>query len=133
MAFYEWNDKLAVNNMTIDNQHKKLIALINDLYDAMGKGTAKEIMGKILDELIKYTKTHFGDEENLMVKYSYPDSASHLAEHKAFVEKVDSVYNDFQNGNNYLSISVMNFLKDWLNKHIMEVDQKFGAFLATQK
>ena len=129
MAFYEWNDNLAVNNMGIDNQHKKLIGLINELYDAMGTGTAKDKMGKILTELINYTKTHFADEERLMEQNNYPGIGVQKAQHADFINKIESTYAEFQSGNNYLSISVMNFLKDWLNKHIIELDKQIGVFL----
>jgi hemerythrin len=133
MAFYEWNDKLLLNQSSIDNQHKKLVNLINELYDAMGTGSAKDKMGKILNELISYTKTHFGDEEKTMELNNYPGIGVQKAQHQAFVEKIESTYAEFQKGNNYLSVAVMNFLKDWLNKHIMDLDQQLGAFLAAKK
>lgn len=133
MAFFEWNNNLSLNNIGIDNQHKKLINLINELYDAMGTGTAKDKMGKILNELINYTKTHFADEEKIMEQTNYPGIGIQKAQHKDFIAKIESTYTEFQAGNNYLSVSVMNFLKDWLNKHIKDVDQQLGVYLASKQ
>jgi len=63
---------LSVNIQSIDEQHKKLVALVNNLNDAMSSGKGQLIMGKILDDLVAYTKTHFATEERLMTTHTYP-------------------------------------------------------------
>jgi hemerythrin len=54
-----WTDKLSVGVGVIDDDHKKLVGMVNELYDAMQAGHGKEKLGRILDELVKYTNIPF--------------------------------------------------------------------------
>jgi len=128
MAFYEWSDKLTVDVKAFDEQHKKLIKLINDLHDAMSKGKGREVLGGVLKELITYTLTHFKNEEKVLQQYNYPNYALHLKEHEALAVKATALSADFEKRQLTLSMEVMNFLKDWLNHHILETDKQYGAF-----
>lgn len=104
--------------------------MVNELYDAMKAGHGKEALGKVLDGLISYTKTHFGREEQLMAQYAYPDTAAHKREHVALTTKVLEIQTKFKAGNTaILSMEVMNFLREWLVKHIQASDAKLGAYL----
>ena len=57
MALINWNNSMSVRVAKIDQQHQKLIAMINDLDDAMKQGKGKEVLGKVLSSLISYTAT----------------------------------------------------------------------------
>ena len=83
MPLMEWNDKLSVGVAQFDNEHKKLVAMVNELFDAVQGGHGKEALGKILDGLIAYTKTHFANEERYFQQHGYADYAQHKAEHDA--------------------------------------------------
>ena len=74
--FVEWEDKYSVGIKKIDNQHKKLIEIINRLYYSRGN-RPHTVLGKTIQELIEYTKTHFTDEERLMRENGYPDYQAH--------------------------------------------------------
>ncbi len=128
MAMITWSDNLSVNVGEIDMQHKKLVVMINELYDAMKIGKGKEITGKILDGLVSYTATHFNQEEKYFTKFSYPDADNHKKEHAAFVKKVTGFKKEFETGKVTLTIEVMNFLSDWLFKHIKITDKKYSKF-----
>ena len=125
MPLITWNDSLSVKVTEIDVQHKKLIDMINTLYDAMKIGKGKNVMGDTLNNLITYTATHFNTEEKYFDFYNYPDKESHILEHKKFTETVTKFKKDFDSGNATISLEVMNFLKDWLTKHINGADKKY--------
>jgi hemerythrin-like metal-binding protein len=129
MAFYDWNNALSVNVNDIDRQHMQLINLINRLFDAMSSGKGSDVLGKTLTDLITYTKGHFALEEKYMREYNYPLLSLHKTEHDKLTKQVLDLANEFQSGKTLISIKVMNFLKDWLNNHIMQNDKKFGEFL----
>lgn len=128
MAMITWSDTLSVNVGEIDTQHKKLVVMINELYEAMKVGKGKEVTGKILVGLVSYTATHFNQEEKYFTKFGYPDADNHKKEHAAFVKKVTDFKNEFETGKVTLTIEVMNFLSDWLFKHIKITDKKYSKF-----
>ncbi len=128
MALLEWSDALKVNVAVIDRQHQRLVQMINDLNDAMKKGKGKDILGKILEEMVRYAMTHFSTEETYFDRYQYPEASKHRAEHAAFVDKVKQFKSDYEHNRVGLSIEILNFLSDWLVKHIQGSDKRYGLF-----
>lgn len=128
MAMVTWSDNLSVKVTEIDLQHKKLVSMINELYEAMKIGKGKEVTGKILNGLISYTATHFKQEERYFDKFGYPDKLNHKKEHADFVTKVSEFKDDFESGKASLTIEVMSFLSDWLFKHIKVTDKGYSKF-----
>jgi hemerythrin len=129
MALIKWSDNLSVHVAEMDRQHQKLIDLINELHDAMSKGKGKEIVGKTIDGLVNYTKTHFTNEEKLFGQFNYPESNSQKNMHKKFIDKVVDFKQQLDSGKVGLSISIIDFLSDWLKNHIQLEDKKYGSFL----
>lgn len=129
MAFIAWDEKYSVGVRELDNQHKQLISILGELYDAMQAQKANEVLGKLLTQLVTYTKTHFATEEKYMAQYGYPDLASQKREHEAFTKKVLDFKESFDSGRTSLSVSLASFVKDWLFSHISGSDKKYGPFL----
>ncbi|MBI1390241.1 MAG: bacteriohemerythrin [bacterium] len=127
--FFEWDDSMSVKNKTLDDQHKRLIALVNKLFDALKQNKGKSILGGIIDELIDYTRTHFKNEERIMAQGGYPKLESHQKQHHAFTEKALDLQTRFHRGELVLSQEVLDFLKDWLINHIMKQDQQYAPYL----
>lgn len=123
----QWNDNYTVKVSELDEQHKKLIKMINELSEAMTQGKGKEIIKPILQGLVSYTRVHFQNEEKYFQQFNYSDSSQHISQHQAFIQKINEFQNDYNNGNIGLSIKVMNFLSDWLIKHIQGTDKQYSA------
>lgn len=128
MALITWSDSLSVKVKQFDDQHKKLVDMVNQLFDAMKTGKGNQVMGDILKQLIAYTQTHFAAEERLMKQYGYPDFEAHKKEHNALVMQVLDLQKQFQEGKAVLTQNVMTFLRDWLSRHIQGDDKKYGVF-----
>lgn len=128
MALITWSDAYSVNVAEIDQQHKKLVAMINDLNDAMKQGKGKDLLGGIVNDLIRYTATHFKTEESYFDRFGYPEADSHKEAHAAFVQKVSEFKAGFETKKLSLTIEVMRFLSDWLTGHIQGTDRKYGPF-----
>lgn len=77
-----WTDSLSVGINSIDNQHNKLIDLINTLFSEMNSGTSKHAVSTALAKLIEYTGSHFTFEEDLFAKHGYPEQNAHMEMHK---------------------------------------------------
>ncbi|MEN8190565.1 MAG: bacteriohemerythrin [Thermodesulfobacteriota bacterium] len=124
-----WSSSLKVNISVIDEQHKKLVGMINDLHRAMKAGSSVSEAGAILDRLVDYTADHFALEEQLFEKHGYPEYEAHKQHHEKLVDQVVKFQKEFKSGQAALSVELMDFLKDWLVNHIKGVDKKYVPFL----
>ena len=124
-----WTDDLSVSHAGIDDDHRQLITLINQLNEAMIVGKGTSVIQEILDELIRYTSAHFSNEEALMRKHDYPQYREHKALHEDLLQKVGDLRHRLHRGEPVLSQEVMHFLKTWLTKHILGTDKKLGEYL----
>ena len=129
MAIITWNDEFSVGIQLIDDQHKRLIEIINELHDAMGKGEGAKAQAHILAELVDYTAAHFKEEEKLFDLYDYPEKFAHKAVHDKLTQQVIDFQKDYENGKTIISLVLMNFLKNWLMDHILNVDKRYTEFL----
>ena len=132
MAYLNWTPDLSVGIDRIDQQHKKIVTLLNELYEAMQAGQGREALGKVLNDLLLYTKTHFATEEQAMAAHGYPDYEEHKRRHEKMALKVKALHEQFRDGALTSPIQITNFLKDWLAKHIRETDKKYGPFLSAK-
>ena len=65
---YAWTTDLATGNADIDDQHKRLFAAVNALFDAYRSGKERQEVEKTMEFLTAYTAKHFADEEKLQEK-----------------------------------------------------------------
>lgn len=129
MPIINWNEQLSVDIPEIDKQHKRLIELVNRLHDAMKAGQGNAIVASILSELISYTAFHFDTEEKYFEQFGYPERAHHTMEHDELTRKAKALEQEHRAGKLTITIEVMNFLRDWLNTHILKSDKKYAPFL----
>jgi hemerythrin len=132
MPLLLWREDYSVGIRIIDSQHKRLVELLNAIYDASRVGKGRDVLGKSLAELVSYTFIHFGTEEDFMMIHGYPDYGAHKAEHEALAQKVIDFQREFESGKAALTAEVMLFLRDWLNDHILQTDRKIGPFLTSR-
>jgi len=125
----EWKSTYELGIQLIDDQHKKLIDIINDVYEAQKAGTSKEMIHKALADLLEYTKYHFDAEEDLLKQHHYHEVDEHIKEHDEFVRKIKSFLNDSKSGNLVLSLKTIDYLKDWTINHILGTDKEYGEFI----
>ena len=128
MLLMEWSEELSVNVKEIDDQHKKLVGMLNELHAAMQAGHGKDVLGGVIGGLADYTAYHFSTEEKYFDEFGYPEAAAHKAQHREFIQKISEFQAGFAKGAVLLSITVMNFLCDWIREHIKESDKKYGPF-----
>ncbi len=129
MALIAWGPALSVGVKEIDEQHKKLVDMVNQLNDAMTQGQGRQALGKVLNDLISYTQFHFRAEEKLMETNGYANTVAHKAEHHKLVQDVGAFKSKFDSGSASISIELMTFLRNWLSNHILNSDKKVGQSL----
>lgn len=133
MPLIEWTAELSVGIESIDEQHKKLVNMINALNDAMLTNSSNELLGKIFTGLAAYTQKHFSYEENMFAEYGYTDSEEHKRQHNELIAQVVELKEKFiENPQGTMSADLMLFLKRWLTNHIMRTDKEYAEFLISK-
>jgi hemerythrin-like metal-binding protein len=125
-----WNAEFSVGIKQFDEQHKKLVGMINELYDAMKAGKTGAVLGGLFNELVEYTLQHFMAEEMLMKEHGYPGYQAHLAEHKKLTAEVVKFKEKFDKSGLGLGVELLPFLTDWLKHHINGTDKLYGKFFS---
>jgi hemerythrin-like metal-binding protein len=129
MTVFVWKQEYSVGIREIDEQHKKLVAMVNEIHQALAEGKGREVLDDILIRLVDYTQYHFGSEEALMEKHGFSDFPSHRTAHAKMTQKVLELHRECQGSEVKRSIEFARFLQQWLNKHILETDMQYKAFL----
>jgi len=126
----QWKDDYNTGVTLMDQQHRRLVDLINQLFQCMKDGGDRMILTSVVDELASYTVTHFRAEENIMRKNNYPELVAHQKIHKNFIEKVGVYAGKLKSGERLSPADIYTFLKDWLISHIEKEDRDgYGKFL----
>lgn len=130
--FVEWKDELSVGIGSIDDDHKKLLSLINNLQTAVYYPTGEAFERQALKELVDYTKYHFEREEKLMRDNDYPEFEEHKRQHEAMIARVTGCMTAYEKDREGTIDDLTRFLKTWLVNHIAGTDQKYSAFLRSR-
>ena len=125
MSMVEWNDDYSVDIQEIDEQHKCLINIMNELYVALANKSNQDQVADVLNKLVEYTKVHFAVEETLMRIFHYEGYEQHKEIHDQIVVKVLEYQGEFRAGNTKVGMELLMFLKDWLFDHINKVDKGY--------
>jgi hemerythrin-like metal-binding protein len=126
-----WNDAWSVGVDAIDDEHKKLVDILQRLFGALITVQAKSHIKGLVDELMDYADYHFKNEEAIMEKYDYPHLEEHKAQHIALGNSVAGTKDLIleKGGTEEIGDEVYQFLKSWLINHILDADMQYKDFL----
>jgi hemerythrin len=124
-----WTPAMSVGLKRLDRQHQGLFDIMNQLHEGMLRGRGSDVLGSAITNLTQYARIHFGDEEYLLRTHDYPRLAEHLTMHEAFRRKLADLDTHFKSGTAAMAVSTIDFLRDWLSRHILAVDAQYKEFL----
>lgn len=154
MYFMQWTPAMSVGVPELDDDHKVLIRVINQLAEnAEGRGRPA-ILRRCVYALMRYAEYHFGREEEVLMACGFPELATHRGEHRLFIEKIRAVAKGFeeseetgateglsaavptanggsgsspagQEAGENINRELLDFLKHWLNHHILVIDMAY--------
>ncbi|MCD5407622.1 MAG: bacteriohemerythrin [Desulfotomaculum sp.] len=131
---FVWQKNFELGIEVIDEQHQKLFQIANEISElitryADGEDTYDEIIS-VIGELKEYTVYHFKTEEDLFLKYNYPDYTQHKKEHHVFIEHLDEVvFLDLDHNQEKFLRDLLNMIAKWVLDHILTQDFKYKDFL----
>jgi hemerythrin len=111
----------------IDDQHKELLALTNDLFNhCIGdESSERAYFKKVIDKTVDYVKVHFATEEKIMIATEFKGYRNHKMEHDAFVLHVIEQIKTFESGKHFTLLAFTRYLKEWVLTHIAVSDKQY--------
>jgi hemerythrin-like metal-binding protein len=125
----EWTEEMSVRVKVLDDDHKALIEILNDLNDGIEANRSRVVLEDVIERLSNYIKIHFAREERMFAQTGYAGSAAHTAEHALLAKRMMNLQSRFECGQSReLGLETLAFLKNWLIEHIMISDQMYGSY-----
>lgn len=129
-----WNPTFCVGVAEMDEHHKKLFILINQLVDchAARDETTSEKFHDALSGMFDYTQVHFKAEEDYLQRIGYPQLPAHEKKHAAFVEKM-TTYSMAASHGVLDCEDAYHYMREWLLSHILKSDMQYRRFVEGRK
>ncbi len=129
MPLLEWTREYSVGSEKMDNEHKMLFSIINDLADHVQQGEGNVALPYAFTQMKAYSIYHFASEESMLDKLNYAELDIQKKEHAAFIERINLLEKDFEQMRMGTIDSVITFLKSWWTAHILREDKKYAGFI----
>jgi hemerythrin-like metal-binding protein len=130
-AWAPWDDSLRVGIDVIDEHHRYLFDLINDLYDVVINKLGAREVARLIKALDAYAKVHFRSEELMMAHYDYQDIGRQQHQHHAFEAKIREFYEELHDNPLVAQFDVLSYLRNWLVQHILIEDIQLRSLVST--
>jgi hemerythrin-like metal-binding protein len=128
MSFPDWADVLGIGLPILDEQHKQLFAVADDLLNAIARGEGEAALKDTFERLKAYTRYHFKEEEAYMTRIGYPGESEHTAEHVLLLIRVNTLWRLIESGQIVSPRGISLFVNDWIVEHIMHKDAMIGEY-----
>lgn len=125
MSILQWDEKFDTGLTEVDNQHQKLVNVINDFANLVKRNDVSfEALTEVFNELASYTQYHFTEEEKLMAEVAIDErhAGKHMQQHNDFLQAVLDLHQDMVVDRQNAKEKLLNFLKSWLVDHILGYD-----------
>jgi len=136
MEKMNWREAYATGIRVIDDDHKMLFSIVNNLVSEVNAETASESrqIESLLEALVEYVDSHFAREELFLEQYGYPRLNEHRDGHDALRHQIDAICYDYHAAPEKIDLKkVCAFLMTWLSEHILESDMDYVPYLVGEK
>lgn len=134
ISMFLWKKEFELGISSIDDQHKMLLEIGNRINDLLinheeDDDNYDEIF-TVIEELKDYTVYHFNTEEELFIKYKYPEYDEHKKEHDDFIAYIESVNLENIDDNQKMFLKeLLGKIVQWVFKHIITTDFMYKDYL----
>jgi hemerythrin-like metal-binding protein len=127
IPFMEWKDSYRLDIATIDNQHQAIIAIINDIHAALQRSAPAVVLESAVQKLMVYAESHFDYEEQCLELCQFKELVQHRCQHRDMLKRITAFRTAIAAGQNDVYPALLEFLIDWLNRHILRSDREYAA------
>lgn len=129
MAIIEWDDSMSIGLYLIDEQHRELVTLINNISDALERNADRSEVSRFIRRFYDYTVTHFQTEESLMDHETYPDYFTQVYEHLDCSMKALEFHRSFVEDPEFDLAGFLEYIVNWFVSHTTGIDQGLARHL----
>ena len=133
-AIVAWSDSLSTGIELIDNQHKQLLILTNELFRACLRGgdTLDAVFKETMSRMVEYVRFHFTTEQEMLLRINYPKYAEQKKAHDNLIKTILEATKNYGDGKKFVPNNFVRFLKDWIVSHIGHCDKMYAAYIVDQ-
>jgi hemerythrin len=128
-----WREEYSVGLPDVDHEHRVLIAMINELAEALGPQTPRERIVGALGEICSRIAAHFALEEREMRGLRYVGLGEHKRDHERLLEDILDIMADVESPGRYDPALLERRLSAWFTEHFRTHDAKLHHWLAARR
>lgn len=128
MSHLEWTQALELGIDRLDEQHRQLIRIANELMELIRAEGGHQALAVATDKLSAYVMTHFDDEERYMASIDFPHLEEHRKEHDALSAMVAGFAGKLSRGEALTPEDLKLFLRKWVIGHILTSDMRLKDY-----
>ena len=130
-----WDESFSTGIKLIDEQHKELVVLTNELFNAcrQGDNNIGPVFKDALSSMVDYVRFHFTAELEILQRINYPGYLDHKKQHDDLIIKILSASKEYATGKKFTPNKFARTLRDWVFGHIAFYDKHYAAFIIEQK
>ncbi len=128
MAFMNWDEEVTFDVSWLDEEHRALVDLLNEIHANVQAGEKNFRLHYLLDRLISCTESHFAEEERQMLRIGYPNHENHRLQHKVLLNEIRSLQTAYREDYISLSLDALTQIKSWLTNHVANMDSDLARF-----
>jgi hemerythrin-like metal-binding protein len=129
MSLMTWTSAMSVGLPELDEDHRVLIRIINQLAESEKNEDHAAILRQSLYSLLRYAEFHFAREEKVLAACEFPGMTHHKGEHRAFTAHMRKLAEAMDEGElavaEIVNRDLLTYLRDWLNHHILIEDMSY--------
>jgi hemerythrin len=133
VRYLRWHEELETGDCDVDEQHRALHTMVNDLNARSLFGDNRDLTRSALERLLDHTTSHFQCEEDLMARLEYPRAEEHIALHRAFAQTVAEMLASQNSGHGPTIKELATCLEAWLQTHIRGEDKLLVEHIRAQE
>ena len=131
-TYMAWDNRYSTGYSKIDEEHKKLISILNTLYkDILGFKDDEDYASfqNTVKDLLDYVNFHFAHEERLMTLLNYPKYYRHKVRHSKFISDISEKAELYKEDPKLVSSKFLVYLRDWILEHIAVEDKDMVLYV----
>lgn len=121
-TWVKWDASLSVGIDIIDEHHRYLFDLVNELHGVVANRRGGRDVARLLKALDTYALVHFRAEERMMEHYGYAGLHQQQNQHEAFHNKMREFHEELHASPLTVQHDVLDFARGWLTSHIRDED-----------